>query len=80
MAPFWEVLNRRSLIDMEAIGCKFTWSNKQYVNGLIKKMLARDVCNSDCRLLFLRAFVCNLSRSHGDHCPILLKLHGSLVP
>ncbi|OMP03577.1 Endonuclease/exonuclease/phosphatase [Corchorus olitorius] len=76
MEKFWEVIDRRHLIDLEASGCKFTWSNKQPPGYLIKKKLDRALCNVHWRHYFSDAFVRNFPRAHSDHCPVAISLYG----
>ncbi|XVF29753.1 hypothetical protein REPUB_Repub15cG0149300 [Reevesia pubescens] len=45
MNYFRDIMTRRALIDLEAKGCKFTWSNNQPICSLIKKRLDRALCN-----------------------------------
>ena len=66
----------RNWIDLGASGCKFTWTNKQPLPGLIRKRLDRAVCNPLWRQTLQEATVLNLPRLHGDHCPLLLKFTG----
>ncbi|XVF13155.1 hypothetical protein REPUB_Repub08aG0183800 [Reevesia pubescens] len=78
MKLFRVVLHARKLIDMEATGCRFTWSNNHPLSGLIKKKLDRSLCNELWRLAFPDACVRNLPRVKSDHCPILVSLQTSL--
>ncbi|OMO73363.1 Endonuclease/exonuclease/phosphatase [Corchorus olitorius] len=76
MESFREVIDQQHLIDLEASGCKFTWSNKQPPEYLIKKKLDRALCNVHWRHCFSDAFVRNLPRAHSDHCPVAISLYG----
>lgn len=42
----------RQLLQLDASGCKFTWSNGQYAHGLIRKKLDRALCNMAWRQTF----------------------------
>ncbi|XVF08056.1 hypothetical protein REPUB_Repub06bG0192700 [Reevesia pubescens] len=74
MDLFRGVLEAQNLIDIEAVGCRYTWSNNHPLSGLIKKRLDRVLCNHLWRLSFPEACVKNLARTKSDHCPILLSL------
>ncbi|XVF22870.1 hypothetical protein REPUB_Repub12eG0208500 [Reevesia pubescens] len=76
MQQFMDVMLCRGWFDLGASGCRFTWTNKQPLSGLIKKRLDRAVCNVRWRHSFQEAEVSNLPRLYGDHCPLLLQLHG----
>ncbi|OMO68562.1 reverse transcriptase [Corchorus capsularis] len=78
MEQFREVVDRRQLIDLDASGCKFTWSNKQPPGYLIKKKLDRALCNVHWRHSFSDAIVRNLPRAHSDHCPVAISVYGLL--
>ena len=58
-------MNRRDLVDLGASGCKFKWSNKHVMGGLIKKHLDRAICNTMWRHSFVDAWVHNLPRTWG---------------
>ncbi|XVF28490.1 hypothetical protein REPUB_Repub15cG0033500 [Reevesia pubescens] len=57
MRPFREVMAKCDLIDLEAKGCQFTWSNNHLLGSLIKKRLDRAICNSAWRHMFSDSFV-----------------------
>ncbi|XVF04467.1 hypothetical protein REPUB_Repub05bG0085400 [Reevesia pubescens] len=76
MLKFLSVVQTRGLIDLRAVGCQFTWTNRQPSSTLIKKRFDRALCNSDWRQSFEEAMVHNLPRIRNDHCPLLLCLTG----
>ncbi|XVF27194.1 hypothetical protein REPUB_Repub14bG0086100 [Reevesia pubescens] len=78
MKPFMEIMTKRNLIDLEAKGCKYTWSNNQHVAALIKKRLDRAICNVAWRQFYSDVWVQNLPKVHSDHCPVLVSMHGSV--
>ncbi|XVF38931.1 hypothetical protein REPUB_Repub20aG0145100 [Reevesia pubescens] len=80
MQLFRDFLECRNLLDLGGVGCKFTWTNKHSLSGLIKKRLDRVVCNVLWRQRFHEAIVYNLHRLYGDHSPILLKIEGIPTP
>ncbi|MBA0877096.1 hypothetical protein Goshw_011619 [Gossypium schwendimanii] len=53
-------------------GKRFTWSNGQYVHGLIRKKLDKALCNVAWRQTFEDVVVRNLSRSHSNHYPVVV--------
>ncbi|XVE96968.1 hypothetical protein REPUB_Repub02eG0269900 [Reevesia pubescens] len=80
MLDFREVIQCRGLMDLGFSGCKFTWTNKHPLSSLIMKRLDRAFCNVLWRELYEEAILYNLPRLHGDHCPLLLRLEGILIP
>ena len=74
MFEFKNYLNACSMIDLGFFGPKFTWSNCHDVSSLIMERLDRALANPDWRILFPEATVSHLTRTHSDHCPILLTL------
>ncbi|XVE92204.1 hypothetical protein REPUB_Repub01dG0076700 [Reevesia pubescens] len=80
MKLFANAMQCRNLIDIGASGCWFTWSNNHPIASLIKKRLDQVVCNVLWRDIFQEAFLYNLPRLHGDHCPLLLNLDGISTP
>jgi hypothetical protein len=62
------------MIDLGFSGPKFTWSNCHDINSLIMERLDRALANPNWRILFPEASVSHLTRTHSDHCPILLTL------
>jgi ribonuclease HI len=75
-------MNTCSMLDLGFSGPKYTWSNGQDISTLIMQRLDRAWVNSEWRILFPEAYVTHLTRTHSDHCPILLSLwpssHNSL--
>ncbi|XVF25675.1 hypothetical protein REPUB_Repub13aG0234100 [Reevesia pubescens] len=63
---------------MEARFCRFAWSNKHSLSGLIKKKLDHSLCNELRRYAFPDDSVRNLRRVKIDHCPVLVSLQASL--
>ncbi|XP_072071612.1 uncharacterized protein [Arachis hypogaea] len=64
------------LFDLTTSGRRFTWFRKIQGNKEIAKRLDRACCTTEWRLLFPEAFVEVLSRSHSDHCPLLIRCQG----
>ncbi|KAA3462487.1 reverse transcriptase [Gossypium australe] len=77
MDQFRDVMATKQLIQLDASGCIFTWSNGQYVHGLIRKKLDRALCNVAWLQTFKDVVVRNFPRSHSDHCPVVVSLCGS---
>ncbi|GLT78653.1 hypothetical protein SLA2020_501810 [Shorea laevis] len=75
-----ECFQARELIDLGASGSRFTWTNKQHGGNLVMKRLDRALANVPWRLLFPEAFVRNLPRTRGDHCPVLINIKGLPPP
>jgi exonuclease III len=82
IAEYNNCMNTCSMLDLGFSGPKYTWSNGQDISTLIMQRLDRAWVNSEWRILFPEAYVTNLTRTHSDHCPILLSLwpssHNSL--
>lgn len=74
---FMERIDRCNLMDMGAIGSKFTWRGPLYHGySSIFEKLDRALCNVDWRLGFPEAFVKVLPCiDFSDHHPILISLH-----
>lgn len=63
-----------NMLDLGAVGPKFTWRNCRIGKALIQQHLDKAYCNILWRGLFLEAFVRNLPRTKSDHHPILIVL------
>ena len=74
MAEFRNCINDCNMIDLGFSGPKFTWSNCHDITSLIMERLDRAIANPNWRILFSKASVSHLTRTHSDHCPILLTL------
>jgi hypothetical protein len=62
------------MIDLGFSGPKYTWSNCHDMSSLIMERLDRVLMNPDWRILFPEALVTHLTRTHSDHCLVLLTL------
>ena len=71
-------LHSRGLLELNASGPKFTWSNRQFDGNLLMKKLDRATANMPWRIFFTEGVVKVLPKTRSDHNPILsgLKLHG----
>jgi hypothetical protein len=78
---FRDRINNCQLLDLGAIGSKFTWRGPIYNNGCrIYERLDRALCNSNWRLRFPEAIVRVLMRvEFSDHHPLLICPYGSGV-
>ncbi|XP_072062304.1 uncharacterized protein [Arachis hypogaea] len=76
---FASTLDSCGLFDLTTSGRRFTWFRKIQGNKEIAKRLDRACCTTEWRLLFSEAFVEVLSRSHSDHCPLLIRCQGVLI-
>lgn len=61
------------LIDVGFSGHFFTWNHGHMVETQQSVRLDRVLCDGDWRT-FLEALVLHFSRSHSDHCPIILEM------
>ena len=66
------------MVDLGFHGPRFTWVNKREVGHYIQERLDRGFANAVWRGLYPEASIHHLTRTHFDHCPVLLKLveHG----
>jgi exonuclease III len=74
---FKSCLDMCGMIDLGFHGPRFTWSNFRELSELIQERLDRCFANSSWRTLFPEASVHHLTRTHSDHCPVLLCLDKS---
>lgn len=65
-----------NLLDLTAVGGRFTWHRNHNGHRILSKKLDRANANVDWRLSFPEAFVDVLCRTHSDHNPILLRFGG----
>lgn len=71
MHDFNNVIQNYNLLDLGFTGQKFTWSNCRK-NNLILERLDRFLANPLWLAKFPQTFVTRLSRTHSDHCPLIL--------
>uniref|UniRef100_A0A2N9GC57 CCHC-type domain-containing protein n=1 Tax=Fagus sylvatica TaxID=28930 RepID=A0A2N9GC57_FAGSY len=71
---FRNCLNACNMIDLGFSSPKYTWSNCHDMNYLIMERLDKVLANPDWRILFPEASVTHLTRTHSDHCSVLLTL------
>jgi hypothetical protein len=71
---FNNCLNDCGMIDLSFHGPRFTWSNLREVRYLIQGRLDRGFANAAWKEAYLEAFVHHLTRTHSDHCPVLVCL------
>ncbi|KAJ1421151.1 Endonuclease/exonuclease/phosphatase superfamily [Sesbania bispinosa] len=69
---FAQVLESCRLIDIGAIGSKYTWFRKEHGGRSIAKRLDRVLVDCDWRLMMPDAFVEVMCRIKSDHAPIIL--------
>lgn len=62
------------MMDLEFKGCKFTWSNGQNGDGLIRERIDRAVCNGLFRAMFPLAIVVHNEMLRSDHCLLVVDL------
>ncbi|GKV16524.1 hypothetical protein SLEP1_g27155 [Rubroshorea leprosula] len=62
------------LMNMESLGCKFTWCRLRNGRVVLRERLDRVLFNSGAQILLQGAKVFTLPRIHSDHHPILLDL------
>lgn len=65
-----------NLLDLTAIGGRFTWHRNHNGHRILSKKLDRAIANVDWRLSFPEAFIDVLCRTHSDHNLILLRFGG----
>lgn len=77
---FLDRINACELIDIGAIGSRFTWRGPLWSGySRIFERLDRAMCNAKCRTQFPDAFVKVLARvDFSDHHPILISLQSNL--
>ena len=71
---FTNYLNTCGMIDLGFHGPRYTWSNLKEVRYLIQERLDRGFANASWRATYSEASVHHLTRTHLDHCPILICL------
>lgn len=76
-SQFLEMMNSCNLLDLGAMGHRFTWVQKQNGRVTMSKRLDRALGDLPWRQMCPEAFVENLSRTHSDHSPILLRCGGT---
>lgn len=70
---FRKWLNKCGLINLEAVGPRYTWRGQDYRGfGRIYERLDRVICDVEWRDKFQEATIFNLPRVKSDHHPILL--------
>ncbi|GLT50394.1 hypothetical protein SLA2020_238810 [Shorea laevis] len=62
------------LMDMEALGCKYTWCRRRHGRVILRERLDRILVNSEAQFLLQGAKAFNLPRTCSDHHPILFNL------
>ena len=68
------------MIDLGFSGPRFTWTNRQPLPHLVQERIDKVFVNADWNILYPKACVMHLERSHSDHSPVLLSLrqdHGT---
>ena len=78
MQAFQETLDDCALTDMGYFGPKFTWSNCQEEDALIKERLDREVANLEWRNYYPNAEVEVGVAVNSDHAPLFLNLLGTM--
>ncbi|GLT96466.1 hypothetical protein SLE2022_140850 [Rubroshorea leprosula] len=63
------------LMNMETLGCKYTWCRMRNGRPVLCERLDRILLNSDSQLLLQGAKAFNLPRTCSDHYPILLNMY-----
>ncbi|XP_057432951.1 uncharacterized protein LOC130725777 [Lotus japonicus] len=72
-AMFASVLDTCQLVDLGAVGRRFTWFRKANDRLILSKRLDRALGDMEWKVAFPDAVVDVLNRVHSDHCPILLQ-------
>jgi len=75
-----DTFHSRGLLDLEASGPRFTWSNHHFGGNLVMKKLDRAVANVPWSIQFADALVNVLPKTRSDHHPILVRLLLLVVP
>ncbi|XP_057432083.1 uncharacterized protein LOC130724829 [Lotus japonicus] len=70
------MVERCELLDLGAIGSKYTWFRRTDLGQSTSKRLDRALDDVEWRHLFPEAVIENLPRIHSDHCPLLLRCGG----
>src|ERR1044072_222170 len=68
------VMDECNLIDLGAIGTRFTWERWHQGERVLAKRLDRAMGDVSWRMLFPEAYVEHLARVYSDHSPLLLRL------
>lgn len=68
-----EFVNNLGALDLGFKGHRYTWSNRQNVNGLIKECLDRTIANKDWIEVYPNAEVEHLMSDDSYHSPIILR-------
>ena len=79
MQAFQHTLETCKLTDLGFRGPKYTWSNCQEGDALVKEWLDRGVANAAWRILFPKIEVIISSTTYSNHAPLfvaLMKYHG----
>ncbi|KAL5848808.1 hypothetical protein ACOSQ4_006821 [Xanthoceras sorbifolium] len=76
MLNFRDVIADCGLSDLDFIGAKFTWNNKQAGTDNVQERLDRVLVNQDWGALFPRARVSHFYYYNSNHRPLLVSLLG----
>ncbi|XP_019459941.1 PREDICTED: uncharacterized protein LOC109359701 [Lupinus angustifolius] len=77
---FSQVLGSCGLLDLGAIGSRFTWFRREQGGRNVSKRLDRALADTNWRTVFSEAYVENLPKLHSDHCPILIRCSDDGTP
>lgn len=72
IAKFNNNIDSRNHLDLGFKGPKFTWTNKRKNSNLVMERLDRCLANPLCLNLFPKTTVEHLTRTHSNHCPLIL--------
>ena len=67
------------MMDIGFSGPHFTWTNRREVQALIQERIDRFFANPSWCMLYPNARVTHLTRSHSNHCPVLLKMQPGAI-
>lgn len=70
---FFDMKEKCQLVDLGAVGLRFTWHRLEQGSLPIYKRLDRSLADVNWRSLFPDAYVENLQHHHSNHSPILLR-------